>query len=520
MAQSASLASSKASESSRLSLQTTNKTNTSELDKGNDVVPGLLYYEFLPLVRRSKTTGLLEFQEFDDVVERASDWYRQICGYRVVSMETVQFKFRDKDPASSSSFSGEAKGDRSSRSDEDSTRLSAQKHYYGDGLRVWVFPCEAHINGGVELGYLDLEPQLVEQPAGCIRYETVPDLLERFNAEQATGARPVPGKVIGVESRDVRQPEKMRRDVDQGDGFSYFQLFSLRIFFYRGCPLERGYSTADISANAQSRERKRGYNCARQRDERLGREFARCTQHFAPAFFSVAEVRDVVPKPLDDYAFEDFTCVLKRASQWLHSESPLKLYNLQTLFVKAKIDVPPGTALSRKVRTLVRYLKVLRIVYSTFPESAADFASLRSPRCLSHRVFMPALSRDGRDLPVAEAIRTLKANMSLWSVGLRGNILCAESLTVDYDPSGRGPSKINASAPSKSEIMAATNAGGAAQRRARVVLYFRVYTDAPEPVEKAAAAPPTSISRPRLNANSVTLSRSAAAVANRKCRIM
>ncbi|KAH7976462.1 hypothetical protein HPB52_014393 [Rhipicephalus sanguineus] len=481
MAQSASLASSKASESSRLSLQTTNKTNTSELDKGNDVVPGLLYYEFLPLVRRSKTTGLLEFQEFDDVVERASDWYRQICGYRVVSMETVQFKFRDKDPASSSSFSGEAKGDRSSRSDEDSTRLSAQKHYYGDGLRqekprVWVFPCEAHINGGVELGYLDLEPQLVEQPAGCIRYETVPDLLERFNAEQATGARPVPGKVIGVESRDVRQPEKMRRDVDQGDGFSYFQLFSLRIFFYRGCPLERGY---------------RG-----------------------------EEVRDVVPKPLDDYAFEDFTCVLKRASQWLHSESPLKLYNLQTLFVKAKIDVPPGTALSRKVRTLVRYLKVLRIVYSTFPESAADFASLRSPRCLSHRVFMPALSRDGRDLPVAEAIRTLKANMSLWSVGLRGNILCAESLTVDYDPSGRGPSKINASAPSKSEIMAATNAGGAAQRRARVVLYFRVYTDAPEPVEKAAAAPPTSISRPRLNANSVTLSRSAAAVANRKCRIM
>lgn len=473
MAQSASLASSKASESSRLSLQTTNKTNTSELDKGNDVVPGLLYYEFLPLVRRSKTTGLLEFQEFDDVVERASDWYRQICGYRVVSMETVQFKFRDKDPASSSSFSGEAKGDRSSRSDEDSTRLSAQKHYYGDGLRVWLFPCEAHINGGVELGYLDLEPQLVEQPAGCIRYETVPDLLERFNAEQATGARPVPGKVIGVESRDVRQPEKMRRDVDQGDGFSYFQLFSLRIFFYRGLP---------------TRER--------------------------------IQVRDVVPKPLDDYAFEDFTYVLKRASQWLHSESPLKLYNLQTLFVKAKIDVPPGTALSRKVRTLVRYLKVLRIVYSTFPESAADFASLRSPRCLSHRVFMPALSRDGRDLPVAEAIRTLKANMSLWSVGLRGNILCAESLTVDYDPSGRGPSKINASAPSKSEIMAATNAGGAAQRRARVVLYFRVYTDAPEPVEKAAAAPPTSVCRPRLNANSVALSRSAAAVANRKCRIM
>lgn len=473
MAQSVSLVSSKGSRSSRLSLQEVNKTNTTEHPKGNDVVPGLLYYEFLPLVRRSKTTGLLEFQKFDDVVERASDWYRQICGYRVVSMETVQFKFRDRDPASSSSSSGEAKGDRSSRSDEDSTRPSTQKHYYGDGLRVWLFPCEAHINGGVELGYRDLDPQLVEKPAGCIRYETIPDLLERFNAEQATGARPIPGKVICVESRDVHQPENMRRDVAQGDGFSYFQLFSLRIFFYRGLP---------------TRER--------------------------------IQVRDVVPKPLDDYTFEDFTCVLKRASQWLQSESPLKLYNLQTLFVKAKIDVPPGTALSRKVRTLVRYLKVLRIVYSTFPESAADFASLRFPRCLSHHVFIPALSHNGQDLPVAEAIRALKAKMSLWSVGLRGNVLCAESLTVDYDPSGHGTSKINASAPSKSEIMAATSAGGTAQRRARVVLYFRVYTDAPEPPEKA-AAPPASISRPRLNASSVTLSaRSDRAVENRKCRIM
>ncbi|XP_037555365.1 uncharacterized protein LOC119431995 isoform X1 [Dermacentor silvarum] len=202
MAQSVSLTSSKASGSSRLSLQAFNKSNASEQDKGQDVVPGLLYYEFLPLVRRSKSTGLLEFQEFDDVVERASDWYRQICGYRVVSMETVQFKFRDRDPASSSS-SGEAKGYRSSRSDEDGTRLSAQKHYYGDGLRVWLFPCEAHINGGVELGYLDLEPQLVEQPAGCIRYEAVPDLLERFNAEQGDRREARPGK--GHRSRVARR---------------------------------------------------------------------------------------------------------------------------------------------------------------------------------------------------------------------------------------------------------------------------------------------------------------------------
>ncbi|KAK8781018.1 hypothetical protein V5799_017642 [Amblyomma americanum] len=301
-------------------------------------------------------------------MERASDWYRQICGYRVVSVETVQFKFRDRDSASSSS--GEAAALPASTSEDDRSRSSAVKHYYGDGLRVWLFPSEAHINGGVELGFRDLDPQLVEQPPGHVRYETVPDLLERFNAEQATAARPpVPGKIVAVESRDVEQPQNMRRDVAQGDGFGYFQLFSLRIFFYRGLP---------------TRER--------------------------------IQVRDVVPKPLDDYAFEDFTGVLRRASQWLQSESPLKLYNLQTLFVKAKLG---------------------------------------------------------------------------------GNILCAESLTVDYHPSsGRGLSKINASAPSKSEV--APDAAGADQQqsRARVILYFRVYTDVPDKRDKA-ASPVSMVSQSR-----------------------
>lgn len=429
MAQSSSVTkSSKTSARSRLSLQQVNKSNTAQQAKSHDLVPGLLYYEFLPLVRRSKTTGLLEFQGFEDVVERASDWYRQICGYRVVSMETVQFKFRDRDSGSSSS--GEAAVLPASTSEGDRSRSSLVKHYCGDGLRVWLFPSEAHINGGVELGFCDLDPQLVEQPAGNVRYETVPDLLERFNAEQATAARPpVPGKIVAVESRDVNQPQKMRRDVAQG--FGYFQLFSLRVFFYRGLA---------------TRER--------------------------------IQVRDVVPKPLDDFTFEDFTGVLRRASQWLQSESPLKLYNLQTLFVKAKLDVPPGTALSRKVRSLVRYLKVLRIVYSTFPESAGEFHSLRFPRCMSHRVFLPKMG-----LPVAEAIRALKAKMSLWSVALRGNILCAESLTVDYHPSS-GLSKINASAPSKSDI-APEAAGADQQRRTRVVLYFRVYTDVPDRRDKA-----------------------------------
>ncbi|KAH9364025.1 hypothetical protein HPB48_015348 [Haemaphysalis longicornis] len=252
--------------------------------------------------------------------------------------------------------------------------------------------------------------------------------------------------------------------------------------------------------------------------------------------FPPPEIRDIVPKPYDEYTFEQFTGVLKRASQWLESESPVKLYNLQTLFVKAKLDDmeaggrvcecyvthvtqksrlarrrSPGTALYRKVRVLVRYLKVMRIVYSTFPECAADFKELRPPRCLTHRVFMPTLRRAGDEVPVVTAIREIKASMGRWSAGLRGNILCAESLTVDYHiPTGRGPSKIDASAPSKSETEAgAMGEHPQRQQRTRVVLYFRVYTDCPEDTQPR-------VSRPQLHAGNS----SQAGSEKRRCRIM
>lgn len=422
MSQSASTTLSNTDGSSQPSNQPVTKSNT-------DLVPGLLYYEFLPLVRRSKATGLLEFQSFEDVVERASEWYRLLLGYRVVSMETVQFKFKDRDPASSSEAAV------SSSREEPSKSSSTQKHYYGDGLRIWIFPSEEHMNGGFELGYRDLEPQLVQPAGGDARYEGVPELLERFNRAQGSGPHPIPGKLISVESRELRPRGKDRQHhVTPGDGFGYFHVFSLRVFFYRGLP---------------TRER--------------------------------IQIRDIVPKPYDEYTFEQFTGVLKRASQWLQNESPVKLYNLQTLYVKAKLDVPPGTALYRKVRSLVRYLKVLRIVYSTFPECAADFCDLRPPRCLSNRVFMPTLRRDGNEVSVVTAIRELKANMGRWSTSLRGTIMCAESLTVDYHvPSGRGASKINASAPSKSEVEAGAKGEQQPKQRTRVVLYFRVYTDCPE----------------------------------------
>lgn len=98
---------------------------------------------------------------------------------------------------------------------------------------------------------------------------------------------------------------------------------------------------------------------------------------------------------------------------------------------------------------------------------------------------------------------------ALFSAG--GNILCAESLTVDYHiPTGRGPSKIDASAPSKSETEAgAMGEHPQRQQRTRVVLYFRVYTDCPEDTQPR-------VSRPQLHAGNS----SQAGSEKRRCRIM
>ncbi|CAN8005180.1 unnamed protein product [Ixodes pacificus] len=406
---------------SRPSLPSARRSSTAQFGKaGPEPVPGLLYYEFLPLVRRSKVTGRLEFQEFEDVLERASDWYSQVRGYRAVTLETVQFKFKDREPSEKSIPTFDKDGCNSA---------AAKRHYYGDGLRIWLFPSELHAAGGAELGYRDLLPRRTQDKAQS-SYETVPEILERFNHSQASGQDPVPGKIISVESRDVEGSKKSNASCAvtalEGDLLTCHNIFSFRVFFYRGKP---------------TRER--------------------------------IQIHDVVPKPLDYYTFEEFTGVLKRASQWLQDQGPLRLYNVQTLFVKAKLHAPPGSMLSRRVSSLVRYLKVLRVVYTTFPEASLEFTSLRFPRCLSHRVFIPSLTVAGEDVKVAQAIRALKNKMSLWSSMLRGNILCAESLTVDLLPLGQGAdNSINASAPN--------GRGSLGQATARVVLYFRVYTDCPD----------------------------------------
>lgn len=210
----------------------------------------------------------------------------------------------------------------------------------------------------------------------------------------------------------------------------------------------------------------------------------------------------MVPKPFDCYTFEEFTGVLKRASQWLQDQGPLRLYNVQTLFVKAKLHAPPGSMLSRKVSSLVRYLKVLRVVYTTFPEASREFTSLQFPRCLSHRVFIPSLTVNGEDVKVAQAIRALKNKMSLWSSMLRGNILCAESLTVDIVPFGRGTDNINASVPNGRDSLG--------QATARVVLYFRVYTDCPD-IRARANSPVSMVAQSQFYSNREESSR---------CRIM
>ncbi|CAN8001269.1 unnamed protein product [Ixodes hexagonus] len=441
------------------SLPSARRSSTAQFGKGGPApVPGLLYYEFLPLVRRSKDTGRLEFQEFEDVLERASDWYSQVHGYRVVTLETVQFKFRDREPSERSIPTFDV---------STSNPAAAKSHYYGDGLRVWLFPSELHAAGGVELGYRDLLPRCVEkQGRSC--YETVPEILERFNESQDHGPDPLPGKIISVESRDVDEPSRSSGSristAVEGDVLTCYQLFSFRVFFYRGRP---------------TRER-------------------------IPTTRARPEIHDVVPKPFDYYTFEEFTEVLKRASQWLQSQSPLRLYNVQTLFVKAKLHAPPGSVLSRKVSSLVRYLKVLRVVYSTFPEASREFTSLQFPRCLSHRVFIPALTVGGEDVKVAQAIRALKDKMSLWSTMLRGNILCAESLTVDFVPSGHGADdSISTSVPSR-------RSSTGSQRTARVVLYFRVYTDCPDNRAKA-DSPVSMVVRPQFHSDGEE---------RRKCSIM
>lgn len=135
----------------------------------------------------------------------------------------------------------------------------------------------------------------------------------------------------------------------------------------------------------------------------------------------------------------------------------------------------------------------MRIVYSTFPEAVSECVSLRFPRCLSHRVFIPSLRKCDEDVKATDAIQAVKVKMSLWSATLQGNILCAESLTVEYNPSGGGggaQDSHSSAVPSKSDL-------SNTPRTSKVVLYFRVYTDCPD-IRAKADSPVSMVSQARV----------------------
>lgn len=84
-------------------------------------------------------------------------------------------------------------------------------------------------------------------------------------------------------------------------------------------------------------------------------------------------------------------------------------------------------------------------------------------------------------------------NLSGCSVLLEGNILCAESLTVEYNPSGGGggaQDSHSSAVPSKSDL-------SNTPRTSKVVLYFRVYTDCPD-IRAKADSPVSMVSQARV----------------------
>lgn len=114
---------------------------------------------------------------------------------------------------------------------------------------MWLFPSRDDVNGGRKLGFRDLNLKRREHDSR-VSYETVHELLDRFNREQADGPNPVPGKIISVESRDVNDlvaeqggganPTNIASD---RNGLTCYNPFSLRIFFYRGLATRERFRT-------------------------------------------------------------------------------------------------------------------------------------------------------------------------------------------------------------------------------------------------------------------------------------
>lgn len=350
---------------------------------------GLTFVDFLPqCLERGGIFSRPTFEPYKALIERANQWLAGQPSWDVKTCESVEFK---------------TWGEMVNTEKMTYYERAEYPTWYIRGLRLWLVPRTDVSRPPQLLGYTNLVPEILPGTGGLFgmpQFESLNDLLQRFN--QGLITNPLPGRVIAIESQEMKIPNFSTFDPDRsfwsehGDHAKHF-VFIVRVFFEMAPELQM---------------------------EKIG-------------------VADFVPVALTEGGFftmpqfEPFSNVVSRASQWCAQQSCLRFCNAQSVEVKMKsgyvVDTQRMSYTEHGGRTTC-YVRVLRVTYVKTNENvdnngAATYNNPQDapPLQLNCKTFVPLQLTRGFFVPEFETLSKTKERIEAWIKATGARVLSCET---------------------------------------------------------------------------------------------
>ncbi|XP_064487175.1 uncharacterized protein LOC135399269 [Ornithodoros turicata] len=277
---------------------------------------GLTFVDFLPPCIQSGIFKPTKFEPFRCLITYANGWLQHNPSWEVKTCESVEFKAGSSGP----------KVEQMSYLEYGETTTQFMRC-----LRLWIVPRCDQSRPPQQLDYINLVPQEVGSGGlfSAPKYETLHQMIDRYNSEARF--RPAPGRILAVESQEMKATGMFRFDPDRsfwfenGSGQKRF-LFVIRLFFEVGSYPSEAVGAADFVPD----EIEPGGCC------------------YLPTL-------------------GNFSSVLAKASQWCAQQSGVRFCNAQSLEIKLHLGKEVDTqqlSYTEHADVSTRYIRVLRVAYT------------------------------------------------------------------------------------------------------------------------------------------------------------
>lgn len=342
---------------------------------------GLTFVDFLPhCLERGGIFSKPVFEPYKSLIDRANEYLRNQRAWEVKTCESVEFK---------------TWGEMVQCEKVTYYERADYPTWYIRGLRLWLVPRMDPSRPPQQIGVVNLVPQVVGDSGifGTPNFESLNEMLQRYNSRAHLS--PLPGKVLTVESQEMKIPNFSNFDPDRsfwsehGDHAKHY-VYVIRIFYEAGVSEAEEIGIADFVPVAITEG----------------------------GFFTMPQ-------------FEPYSNVITRASQWCGQQNALRFCNAQSVEVKMKsgyiVDTQRMSFTEHGGRTTL-YVRILRIAYvkPLGQPMAFDRPSLQ----LHCKTFVPLQLTRGFFVPEFESLTETRQRIEAWIKATGARVLSSETAAM------------------------------------------------------------------------------------------